>query len=501
MITIGLTNDGCICDWSSAAETVSGFTRQEVLGLNFINDLCTEGQDAVTEMICYAWMGQATMHVKLTLHTKSGQGTDAFLCAMLRWSKTTSAHRVILSGGPYSSEAVRSVSVDKNGCVTDWGDELVAMTGFGIGEVLGMNFVDDLMTEDERNKADHIVSEALAGERMSKFTTFFYTKSAVKKWFRVQASSCYLGKHLVGATLTFAEAHESEATEAGASSSDAAPAASSRSGSTTSRSSCSEVMVTEADRMIMIGLDKDGCVCEWNSGAEAMSGFMRGEVLGMHFVGTLLDPASQDVVNEQICYAWMGQTTPHAKFPFFTKSGERVELFLSSVLRWSERVQRHNVFLTGRRYTSYALQSITVDTNGCITDWGDELEALTGFSLDDVLGLNLVEDIITPSLHHLVRQKLSHALAGEEVQEFSLPMFSKSGMKILYQVKISQLTNDKCAMGAIFIMTASDDEKVHAQEDTLSTCTGWAGDKPFATQDSLPSFLSPTIDLEGFYGM
>lgn len=481
MIEIGIDGSGHVCGWNSAAEAMSGFARDEVLGWHFVRDLLgTSSKNPVTQMICCAWMGQTTPHFTVPFYTKTGQRIDLLLFSMLRWSETRNAHDVILSGALHTSDASKRLSVDRNGCIIDWGDEVHTMTGFSPDEVLGLSFADDIVASELCNLADEKVSQALAGKKVPEFGISVISKSTVKKSFRVQVDPSCIDERIVGASLTLtAESSENEAADA-------------KNGWTAAQPS-DFLAVDAADRMVLIGMNEDGRVCDWNNGAEAMSGYDRSEALGQRFVSAFFEPGCQDLVHEKICRAWMGGSTGHGKVPFRTKSGQLVELLLSALLRWSKARKAHYIVLAGRLNTSYATRSISVDRSGCITDWGDDVTAMTGLCLDEVLGLSLVADIITASLRDLALKKLSQVLAGEGVGEFYLPILSRFAAKKLYQVRVDRYSIDHRIVGAILVLAESK-EKMAGYEDSVSTCTP-------RTTDTLPTFGTPTVDFDNTSGL
>mmetsp|Transcript_110675 Transcript_110675/g.308378 ORF Transcript_110675/g.308378 Transcript_110675/m.308378 type:complete len:222 (-) Transcript_110675:214-879(-) len=122
MIALCIDKDGHVRDWSSAAEAMSGFTRDEVLGKHFVEELLDiEGQDLMAEQISHAWSGQTVQQIYLPFYTKCGRRKDLCLSARLSWSKAEDIHHVTLIGGLIAGDACKTISVDKNGCITGLG--------------------------------------------------------------------------------------------------------------------------------------------------------------------------------------------------------------------------------------------------------------------------------------------------------------------------------------------------------------------------------------------
>eukprot|EP00418_Pyrodinium_bahamense_P067011 CAMPEP_0179103584 /NCGR_PEP_ID=MMETSP0796-20121207/48006_1 /TAXON_ID=73915 /ORGANISM="Pyrodinium bahamense, Strain pbaha01" /LENGTH=276 /DNA_ID=CAMNT_0020801501 /DNA_START=11 /DNA_END=839 /DNA_ORIENTATION=- len=257
--------------------------------------------------------------------------------------------------------------------------------------------------------------------------------------------------------------------------------------------------------MIAIGISKDGRVCDWSRGAEVVSGFARDEVMGLHFVDELLDIEGQNLVDEMVAHARKGQPVPDIQLPFYTKCGRRKDLCLTPTLIRSGAKDDHQITLSGGLYTGNASKSIGVDREGCITHWGDEVGASTEFTPEEVMGMSLVDDIVTYDLRDLVVQKLDRVLAGDAVPEFGLFIYSKSGVQKFFSIRVHQGSIDGGVEGVNFVLTEQDGsqevcKKGNSQPrttDSLSTCAP-TGDQAW-TQDSLPSYWAPSMDLENMY--
>lgn len=264
--------------------------------------------------------------------------------------------------------------------------------------------------------------------------------------------------------------------------------------------------------MIAIGIDKAGRVCDWSHVAEKVSGFTRDEVLGLHFCGELLDVEGQDVVAEKIS-RWMGQGVPYMQLPFYTKCGSRKDLSLAPMLIQGETEDCRQVTFTGGLHTSSSPKSVGVDKDGRITYWGEEVAASTEFRPQEVLGMSFVDNLLTYDLQGAAAQKLDQALAGDDVPEFDLCIYSKSAMKTTFKGQVHQYRIKDGVEGATFILTKTDgagapegqEEAALKKEDpfkreqpkttdSLSTCA--PEDDLSWTQDTLPSYWAPSMDLE-----
>ncbi|MFT7675047.1 MAG: PAS domain S-box-containing protein [Gammaproteobacteria bacterium] len=71
-----------------------------------------------------------------------------------------------------------------------------------------------------------------------------------------------------------------------------------------------------------------------------------------------------------------------------------------------------------------------IDAQGNINEWNQKSEIITGFSKTEVIGRNLLADLITENYRDSVGEVLAKALGGEETVNFEFPLFTKSGDRI-----------------------------------------------------------------------
>ncbi len=72
-----------------------------------------------------------------------------------------------------------------------------------------------------------------------------------------------------------------------------------------------------------------------------------------------------------------------------------------------------------------------VDTNGLVNEWNQRAEALTGFSRDEILGKNMVDELVEISHRPAVSRVLYDAVVGKPTSNFEYPMKTKSGKHVL----------------------------------------------------------------------
>ena len=72
-----------------------------------------------------------------------------------------------------------------------------------------------------------------------------------------------------------------------------------------------------------------------------------------------------------------------------------------------------------------------VDTDGNVNEWNQKVEQITGFTKVEVMGHNLVETRITEEFKQPVQEVLNEALKGNETSNYEVPLFTKSGERVM----------------------------------------------------------------------
>ena len=69
----------------------------------------------------------------------------------------------------------------------------------------------------------------------------------------------------------------------------------------------------------------------------------------------------------------------------------------------------------------------SIDTKGIINEWNQQLEKITGFSRNLVIGRSFVEELVAPADKPLVDKVLKDALKGEETTNYEFVLLTRSG--------------------------------------------------------------------------
>ena len=65
-----------------------------------------------------------------------------------------------------------------------------------------------------------------------------------------------------------------------------------------------------------------------------------------------------------------------------------------------------------------------------MNEWNRKMAAITGFSKDEVIGQDLVEQYITEEFRKSVKEVLENALMGVQADNYQLPLFTKDGKRV-----------------------------------------------------------------------
>ena len=223
----------------------------------------------------------------------------------------------------------------------------------------------------------------------------------------------------------------------------------------------------------IFGIDANGLVNEWNNKAAAITGFSRKEVLGRNLVQVLesnspyhkfkncgltgivfqdfITKEYQVSVKEVLDNALQGREAANFEFPLYTKDQRRVEVLLNATTRRGVSGNVVGVLGVGQDITerkqvevektrvAQELQTFIdtanapifgIDADGLVNEWNNKSAAITGFSRQEVLGRNLVQDFITKEYQVSVKEVLDNALQGRETANFEFPLYTKDQRRV-----------------------------------------------------------------------
>ena len=198
--------------------------------------------------------------------------------------------------------------------------------------------------------------------------------------------------------------------------------------------------------------NKEGRVNEWNRKAAEIVGYSSEEVMGRDLVEDFIAPEYKVSVKEVLVNALQGWETANFEFPLFTKDqNTRVEVLLNATTRRDANGDITGVVgvgqdITDRKMAEGELNRVAqdlrllidtanapifgIDKDGRVNEWNLKAAQIVGYTRDEVLGRDLVEDLITPEYKAAVKEVFVNALQGWETANFEFPLFTKDQKRV-----------------------------------------------------------------------
>jgi len=201
----------------------------------------------------------------------------------------------------------------------------------------------------------------------------------------------------------------------------------------------------------IIGIDKEGMVNEWNLKAAEIVGYNSNEVMGRDLVEEFITPEYKVAVSEVLSNALHGQDTSSFEFPLFTKTGGHVDVLLNATPRRDANGDIKGVVGMGQDITDRkkaeaetALMAeemhnlidtanapiFGIDKEGRVNKWNQRSADLVGYTTEEAMGKNFVQEFISPEYRSAVKAVLDDTLQGIVTSSFEFSLFSKSGISI-----------------------------------------------------------------------
>jgi len=201
----------------------------------------------------------------------------------------------------------------------------------------------------------------------------------------------------------------------------------------------------------IFGIDEKGLVNEWNQQAAIITGFSKKEVMGHDLVENYITEDYKEPVKQVLDNALKGEELANYEFPLYTKDGKRIEVLLNATTRRDMDGNITGVIGIGQDITEAKLAQAErelvsseltqlintanapifgIDTEGKVNEWNKQAVIITGFSKEDVIGHDLVENYIAENYKTPVKQVLDNALKGEDIANYEFPLYTKDGKRI-----------------------------------------------------------------------
>ncbi|KAF0698636.1 Aste57867_10730 [Aphanomyces stellatus] len=205
------------------------------------------------------------------------------------------------------------------------------------------------------------------------------------------------------------------------------------------------VRILERANVPVFGIDLDGKINMWNKKAVEVTQYAVDEVVGLDFVETFVAKAYRGAVGDVFTQALGGIERANFEFLMDTKvSGWQLKILLNATPQVDAAGAIVGVVAIGAVITdSFAQEQeysrlidkanapiFGVDSNCCVNIWNRKVAEITQYTLEEVMGENLVEKFISEEYRQGVRHVLSQALRGDEAADFEVPLVTKTGRKV-----------------------------------------------------------------------
>ena len=454
---IGTDMNGLVNEWNRKAAEITGYSKEEAINKHLTNTyIMEEYRHAVQEVLELALGGRSTDNFIFPLMTKDGRRVEVLLNATNRVDAAGNIIGVVGVGQDITrlSQAQAEMSqvandlkmlietanapifgIDASGLVNEWNRKAAQITGYSKNDVLGRNLVEDFISPEFQASVKEVLDNALLGVQTDNFEFPLYTMDGAMVYVLLNASS---RRHTDGSIVGVVGVGQD----------------------ITSRKQVGDelaVVATDLRLLIdsanapIIGTDAAGRVNEWNRKAADITGYTQAEVTGRYLVRDFIIDEYKVAVNGVLANALQGKATDNFEFPFITKSGQRVEVLLNATTRRDTAGKTLGVLGVGQDITELKQGKaellrvandlrLLIDTanapifgigaDGLVNEWNRKMAAITGFSKDEVIGQDLVEQYITEEFRKSVKEVLENALLGVQTDNYQLPLFTKDNKRV-----------------------------------------------------------------------
>jgi PAS domain S-box-containing protein len=268
------------------------------------------------------------------------------------------------------------IVVDLEGRIVDWSLEAQALTGFRRNDVMGLSFVDKILTQDVQELVEAFIDDVVNGKPVQPLFVVLYSLSGVPFFvdLSVELRHGENGNHegvmifcspvggkkraqemdsLMAPTTADLNNYcgdcDDDDSEYGDVELDAMGTNNDLDNALDDDNSRATIPETHGGQ-IKIGLDSQGQIVEWAGDAEAITLFASKSVLGLHFVQKLLCIDGQAKVASCITDAFSGKAGQCCLVPFYTLTGDELTISFSIAPSFDESRAVTGVALTGEAH-------------------------------------------------------------------------------------------------------------------------------------------------------
>eukprot|EP00930_Biecheleria_cincta_P101742 TRINITY_DN933_c0_g2_i2.p1 TRINITY_DN933_c0_g2~~TRINITY_DN933_c0_g2_i2.p1 ORF type:complete len:2380 (-),score=509.92 TRINITY_DN933_c0_g2_i2:507-7646(-) len=449
----GIDTFGKVTEWNAKASSLLGYSKEEAMGKSLVQCFITEEfKSSVKQVLAGALIGKETANFEFPMFTKDGERRNILLNATTRRGPNEEITGVIGVGQDITqirditsehervaadlSRLIDSANapifgVDLMGMVTEWNRKAAYLLGYSKEETMGKNLVQNFIQPENQDSVSAVLTKALSGQETANYELPLLSKHGERYTVLLNATTRRDGKGQITGVVGVGQ-DITELNQVMAESKNVAD---------------DLTQLIETANAPIFGIDTEGNISEWNKKTAEITGFPKAEALGTNLVNNFIQHDYKQSVREVLYKALEGEETSNYELPLFTKGGTERHILLNATARRSNgkvvgvvgvgqditeikeasrRVQRIADDLTRLIETANA-PIFEVDTQGAVTEWNAKVTTVTGYSKSETLGKHLIKDFIHLDLRISVSEMLHKALAGAEVADFELPLFTKDG--------------------------------------------------------------------------
>eukprot|EP00291_Cryptomonas_curvata_P018378 CAMPEP_0172171426 /NCGR_PEP_ID=MMETSP1050-20130122/11887_1 /TAXON_ID=233186 /ORGANISM="Cryptomonas curvata, Strain CCAP979/52" /LENGTH=388 /DNA_ID=CAMNT_0012842859 /DNA_START=112 /DNA_END=1275 /DNA_ORIENTATION=+ len=194
----GIDQAGRINEWNHQSAEITGLSKEEVMGRDFLQVLIEpEFRASVEQVLQNALQGKGTANFEFPFFTKDRRRVDVLLNATTRrdadgavigaigvGQDITERKQVEVEKARVAQELQTFIDtanapifgIDDAGKVNEWNNKAVEITNFSREEVLGKDLVEVYITEEFRASVKEVLDNALQGKETANFEFPLFTK-------------------------------------------------------------------------------------------------------------------------------------------------------------------------------------------------------------------------------------------------------------------------------------------------------------------------------------
>jgi PAS domain S-box-containing protein len=202
--------------------------------------------------------------------------------------------------------------------------------------------------------------------------------------------------------------------------------------------------VIETANAPIFGVDLMGKVTLWNKCSADVTSFYSAEVMGRQLVQQFICEDFRVLAQEVIDKALRGEETANFEFSIITKTQTKVHILLNATPQRNKFGHVIGMVSIGQDITARIVHAeeysklidtanaliFCVDISGKVTVWNKCAANISGYTSEDTMGHNFVQEFITEAFRASVQGVLDKALRGPVDSNFDFPLVTKDGRRI-----------------------------------------------------------------------